>query len=266
MHKARDYASVDYWEERFKQEDTFEWLQKAQDVTPVLDFIIRRSCTSDRPARVLVAGCGNSSLSAALHDSGSKKVVSSDFSEVVLERMRERHRDRPEMEWVHCNMLGMDCFADSSFDAVVDKCTLDALSCAGAEAVVKATNEFHRVLTAAAVPPPSPATMMERSWGGVYCLITYTKYRVDDFLSENASYTARDLCTAMAQLRIDAVGENGCASAEKVADSFVSEGEEQDARWHLVCCLPFFSEEEHDNGSVANPSNAHYLLVFTAKK
>lgn len=265
MH-GRNYASLDYWEERFKEEDSFEWLQKAQDVAPVLDFIIGRSCASDRPARVLVAGCGNSSLSATLHDSGNKLVVSTDFSETVLTQMRERHRGRPEMEWVHCDLLRMDCFPDESFDAVVDKCTLDALSCAGAKAVVKATNEFHRILNAASRPPPTPATMMETAWGGVYCLITYTKFRVDDFLEEDASYTARDLCTAMARLRLHLIDEKGHVSADKIAESFVPHGEVQDPRWNLVCCLPFFSDEEHDNGSVANPSNAHYLLVFTALK
>lgn len=71
---------------------------------------------------VLVTGCGNSNLSAGLRDDGYL-VTSIDFSEVVIQEMRARH---PDLTWELMDMTAMR-FPDASFDAVVDKGSLDAL-------------------------------------------------------------------------------------------------------------------------------------------
>mmetsp|Transcript_16158 Transcript_16158/g.63009 ORF Transcript_16158/g.63009 Transcript_16158/m.63009 type:complete len:270 (+) Transcript_16158:70-879(+) len=269
MHRARDYANKDYWQSRFQEEDEFEWLHAPDGMIPILDFFIQRSVgqssspsAGERHPRILVLGCGNSGLSAALHDTGAKEVVSMDFSDVVLERMRERYHHRPDMQWVQCDALDMNCFEEGSFDAVIDKCTLDAISCGGVEAVGKATREVHRVLAPARGVP----ALENAAWGGVYCLVTYSRFRVDDFLEEEASYAARDLSSAVAASRLDVTDEQGNVDLAAVQQAFLPPGSAQDRLWQLACCIPVFSEEEHDNGSVALPSNAHYLLVFTAKK
>lgn len=47
--------------------------------------------------------------------------MSTDFSEVVIEKMRAKHQAaRPELRWERLDMLDLDA-EDASFDAVVDK-------------------------------------------------------------------------------------------------------------------------------------------------
>lgn len=93
-----------------------------------------------------MVGCGNSTLSAELHQEGYS-VTSIDFSEVVIQEMQSRH---PEMEWELMDMTQMS-YPGGSFDAVVDKGSLDALMSEDSEAVsLKASAffaEINRVLT-----------------------------------------------------------------------------------------------------------------------
>lgn len=47
--------------------------------------------------------------------------MSTDFSEVVIEKMRAKHQAaRPGLRWEKMDMLALDA-GDASFDAVVDK-------------------------------------------------------------------------------------------------------------------------------------------------
>lgn len=47
--------------------------------------------------------------------------MSTDFSEVVIEKMRAKHQAaRPELRWEKMDMLALDA-GNASFDAVVDK-------------------------------------------------------------------------------------------------------------------------------------------------
>lgn len=50
-----------------------------------------------------------------------RDLLSTDFSEVVIKKMRAKHLpDRPGMRWERMDMLALDA-EDASFDAVVDK-------------------------------------------------------------------------------------------------------------------------------------------------
>lgn len=55
------------------------------------------------------------------HSAYCRNLVSTDFSEVVIEKMRAKHQAaRPELRWEKMDMLALDA-EDASFDAVVDK-------------------------------------------------------------------------------------------------------------------------------------------------
>ncbi|KAL9710951.1 hypothetical protein Ac2012v2_005492 [Leucoagaricus gongylophorus] len=44
-------------------------------------------------------GCGNSKLSEDLWEDGYKNIINTDFSGVLIEKMKQRHKQiRPEME------------------------------------------------------------------------------------------------------------------------------------------------------------------------
>lgn len=64
-------------------------------------------------------------------DAGYKSQVCVDFSPTVTRDMSERSGDtRPGLEYATADLTAMPAFADASFDAVVDKGTMDAMVCA----------------------------------------------------------------------------------------------------------------------------------------
>lgn len=109
--------------------------------------------------RVLVLGCGNSCVSEAmLRDGWTGGIVNVDFSDVVIQQMKARYDttfyeelaksykntigqvalQQDPMEFVCADVTRQLPFADSSFDLIICKGTLDAvLSSAGSVADVK---------------------------------------------------------------------------------------------------------------------------------
>jgi len=80
-----------------------------------------------KDARILMLGCGNSTLSQDMYDDGYKNIVNIDYSSVVIDQMRRRHKERrPEMEWLEMDVRDLQ-FADQSFDVAIDKGTMDAM-------------------------------------------------------------------------------------------------------------------------------------------
>lgn len=90
-----DYGQRQYWDERFSNEDQYEWLVSYSDVAQQLAPFL----SADK--RILVVGCGNSSFSADLYDAGYRQICSLDYSRVVIEEMRKQNQEKhSEMEWV----------------------------------------------------------------------------------------------------------------------------------------------------------------------
>ncbi|EIN09511.1 hypothetical protein PUNSTDRAFT_143054 [Punctularia strigosozonata HHB-11173 SS5] len=154
-----EYGSKAYWDERFEKEENFEWLGDGQAMIPVLRAWLLGDSTSPRGdsqasdgARVLHIGAGTSRLSnmvvRALSDVVDAKglvVVNTDFSEAVVERGRqeqEQEQGSRAVRWERVDLLREEDVrgllrAESSgtgqvarFDAVIDKSTSDAISCA----------------------------------------------------------------------------------------------------------------------------------------
>jgi hypothetical protein len=59
-----EYKTREYWEERFADEQSYDWLVTFADVRGKLVVQLR---TTDR---ILVIGCGNSTFSTDLYDAG----------------------------------------------------------------------------------------------------------------------------------------------------------------------------------------------------
>jgi SAM-dependent methyltransferase len=126
------YGNKDYWDDRFQTEESFDWLLSYQQLSTQMEAAIRSSPLAIHrnpyETRILVVGCGNSPFSADLYDAGYHNVVNIDYSEPVIERMRQRHeKSRPGMEWLVMDMTRMDAFPDGSFDCVIDKAAMDAI-------------------------------------------------------------------------------------------------------------------------------------------
>ena len=115
------FKEQDYWEERFADEEKYDWLLSFEQLQihliPLLDVT----------EQILIVGCGNSGLSAGLYDAGFKNIVNIDFSETVVDKMKIAHSEqRPLMQWITMDMTDMN-FDPMSFDVVIDKASMDAL-------------------------------------------------------------------------------------------------------------------------------------------
>ncbi|KAJ6614176.1 S-adenosyl-L-methionine-dependent methyltransferase [Mycena sp. CBHHK59/15] len=120
------YGEKEYWDQRYTQESdndtTFDWFKSYKEVAPLVRELIPR-----KDARILMLGCGNSTLSQDMYGDGYMNIVNTDYSSVVIEQMRRRHQGlRPAMEWHEMDVRDLK-FEDQSFDVAIDKGTMDAM-------------------------------------------------------------------------------------------------------------------------------------------
>lgn len=114
------YKDVDYWDERYKHEESFEWFGNFSNFKHLLELHVRKE------DRILVLGCGNSLMSSDMHSCGFTSITNIDYSAVCIEAMAARHRGCPGMDWRQMDARSLT-FAEGSFDVVLEKGTLDAM-------------------------------------------------------------------------------------------------------------------------------------------
>ncbi|WFD15571.1 hypothetical protein MARU1_001593 [Malassezia arunalokei] len=125
--KNADFQTVEYWDKRYaaEAEDAdFDWFRKYRDIQHIFHELV-----PDRQSRILMLGCGNSTLSKDMYDDGYTHIVNLDYSAVVIDKMQTRF---PELDWRVMDIRELDKHADklggpASWDVIVDKGTMDAL-------------------------------------------------------------------------------------------------------------------------------------------
>lgn len=170
---AQAYGEPWYWNNRYAQETgPFDWYQTYSSLRPLLDLYISRH------QRILVTGCGNSALGEGMVNDGYEDVVNVDISSVVIEAMQKKYQDLPQLKYIEMDVRDMSSFQTGSFDAVLDKGTLDSIMCGSNSRVnvTKMLKEIGRVLNDK----------------GVYIMITYGSppYRLP-FLKESCGWTIK---------------------------------------------------------------------------
>ncbi|KAF8825847.1 hypothetical protein HHX47_DHR6000712 [Lentinula edodes] len=119
------YGTKQYWNQRYAREAddaSFDWFKSYSEISDIF-----RSLIPDKRSRILMLGCGNSKLSEDMYDDGYHNIVNTDYSSIIVEKMKQRHRDaRPQMEWHEMDVRDLK-FDDSSFDVAIDKGTMDAM-------------------------------------------------------------------------------------------------------------------------------------------
>lgn len=134
----KDFGSAEYWEKFFRKRGgkAFEWYGEYGDLCGLLHKYIKSA------EKVLMVGCGNSSLSADMYDVGYKNITNIDISEVVINQMTQKNAEpRPDMKFVKMDMLQME-FEDGEFSVVLDKGTLDAVLTDNSEAVSQKVDQM----------------------------------------------------------------------------------------------------------------------------
>ncbi len=119
------FSREEYWNKFFRyRKDSFEWYAEYEELKHVLNRYIKQNDS------ILVIGCGNSSLSADLYDSGFKDNTSIDISAIVVNQMIDKYNKNGERNGL--KFQSMDVFdlkfSDNCFNVVLDKGTLDAIA------------------------------------------------------------------------------------------------------------------------------------------
>uniref|UniRef100_UPI00398E57E4 EEF1A lysine methyltransferase 4 n=1 Tax=Pristiophorus japonicus TaxID=55135 RepID=UPI00398E57E4 len=114
------YKDQDYWDERYRHEETFEWLGPFSHFEHLLREEIRSNET------ILILGCGNSSMSYDMFMSGYRSITNIDFSPNCIEKMAIKYACCSGMEWKVMDAKALE-FENESFDVVLEKGTLDAM-------------------------------------------------------------------------------------------------------------------------------------------
>ncbi|KAK3138868.1 hypothetical protein QOZ80_5AG0374490 [Eleusine coracana subsp. coracana] len=161
--KSKDFGAAAYWDARYSSGSSaggggggggfFDWYQTYPALRPLLRARVPAS------SRVLMLGCGNSLLSEDMANDGYEDIVNIDISSVVIEQMKEKHTEIPQLKYMQMDVRDMSVFDDESFDCVLDKGTLDAMMCAddAPDGASKMLEEVARILRPC----------------GIYLLITY---------------------------------------------------------------------------------------------
>ncbi|SPO24154.1 related to SEE1 - probable lysine methyltransferase [Ustilago trichophora] len=130
--RNEQFSEKEYWEQRYADESEaeFDWFKKYDDLKELFDELI-----PNRNSRILMLGCGNSTLSPDMHLSGYTSIYNIDYSTTLISRMKTRY---PNQNWhviditqlllpQNVSLLG----GQNSFDIALDKGTMDALMAEG---------------------------------------------------------------------------------------------------------------------------------------
>ncbi|OMO58529.1 Methyltransferase type 11 [Corchorus olitorius] len=119
------YGEPSYWDNRYAQEAApFDWYQKYPALAPLLHLYVPH-----RHHRILVIGCGNSVFSEDMVKDGYQDIVNVDISSVVIQAMQSKYSDSQHLKYIEMDVRDMNPFQPDSFDAVIDKGTLDSILC-----------------------------------------------------------------------------------------------------------------------------------------
>ncbi|XP_010465787.1 PREDICTED: methyltransferase-like protein 13 isoform X3 [Camelina sativa] len=226
---TQSYSEKWYWDDRYTNEsEPFDWYQKYPSLAPLINLYVPH-----RNQRVLVVGCGNSvffwnnaAFSEGMVDDGYEDVVSIDISSVVIDTMLKKYSDRPQLKYLKMDVRDMKAFEDASFDAVIDKGTLDSILC-GSNSRQYSTQ------------------MLEEVWRvlkdkGVYILITYgaPNYRLR-LLDESCSW----------------------ATKLHVIDKSLTDQPSDTPKWELTKPVPLDAEGSSVESAIGKSPDVHYIYV-----
>ncbi|RYP40872.1 hypothetical protein DL767_001353 [Monosporascus sp. MG133] len=135
-----DFEKQSYWHERFTTEASFEWLMPSETFTSILEPYLARF---GKTARILQLGSGTSDLHNQLRERGFHDITNADYEPLAIERGRALEKQAfgdVVMKYVVADATQLGCEdLPGKFDLVVDKSTVDAVSCGGEPALLRMT-------------------------------------------------------------------------------------------------------------------------------
>lgn len=146
-----DFEKQSYWRERFASETSFEWLTSSESFMAILEPHLCSPSDPARPTRILHLGSGTSDLQNHFRSRGYLDVTNVDYEPLAIERGQQRERaafDNVRMKYVVADVtqLSYGLRQNREFDVVVDKSTVDAVSCGGETAFRRMVYQVRKCL------------------------------------------------------------------------------------------------------------------------
>ncbi|KAK8623961.1 hypothetical protein V6N13_065320 [Hibiscus sabdariffa] len=235
---SQAYGEPWYWDNRYAHESApFDWYQKYPALAPLIHLYVPH-----RHQRVLVVGCGNSVFSEDMVNDGYEDVVNVDISSVVIDAMQAKYSNRQQLKYIKLDVRDMSPFQGGSFDAVIDKGTLDSILCG---------NNSRQ----------NAAQMLDEVWRvlkdkGVYILITYGTpvYRLA---------LLKESCTWSIKLHVigDSLPSRNIHLASQV--KFGPEGSSEQPGRQLTDPIPLDESGSLVEDVLGKNPDVHYIYVCT---
>jgi EEF1A lysine methyltransferase 4 len=123
--EAAALSTAEYWNERYVNKDSHEWLRSYFALTPFFE----KHLFAARPfnSRILHLGSGDSEIPVELAKYGYRDQLCVDFSSVIVNHMSALDAKRWGIYWMQADVRGMREIPDESVDVAFDKSTLDAM-------------------------------------------------------------------------------------------------------------------------------------------
>jgi hypothetical protein len=152
--EARALVRSEFWDERYAKADgdkpTHEWFRAFDALEPFFEkHLFQARGAAGKSQKVLHLGSGDSVRDSSyncyylssirarlincqtipydLLERGYTNQLCVDFSTVVVEAMKSRHADKPQVEWQVGDVRDMKALGTKSVDVAFDKGTLDAM-------------------------------------------------------------------------------------------------------------------------------------------
>ncbi|OAQ62221.1 hyoothetical protein [Pochonia chlamydosporia 170] len=140
-----DFEKQSYWHSRFASETSFEWLLSSSDFVSLIEPYLKHLDPSS--AHILNLGSGTSDLHNHLRSRGFHHVSNLDYEPLAV--VRGKHLEEKAFgdivmhytlaDATQLNHAGPEIGhrGDGKFDLVIDKSTVDAISCGGQDAFLR---------------------------------------------------------------------------------------------------------------------------------
>ncbi|KAK6215136.1 hypothetical protein QIS74_08155 [Colletotrichum tabaci] len=139
-----DFDKQSYWGERFASETSFEWLTPSATFLSIADPYL---VDLDDSARILQLGFGTSDLQNHIRARGFTDVTNVDFEPLAIDRGRVLEKQvfgDVAMRYLVADVTRLQL--PDKYDIVVDKSTVDAVSCGGVDAFLRMAEGVRRHL------------------------------------------------------------------------------------------------------------------------
>ncbi|KAH7829367.1 putative Endothelin-converting enzyme 2 C (Ece2C) [Monocercomonoides exilis] len=137
------FGRLDFWNERYSTDKrAFEFYQSFDTIGQIIKELIPQD------ARVLYVGCGTSLLPDDMIEAGYESIDCIDWSQPCIEMMQRRHAQTSGISFQVMDATDMTTIDSESYDAVIEKGTLDCLICGQLDKsrAMKFLSEVHRIL------------------------------------------------------------------------------------------------------------------------